>query len=561
MRKLVMTFAGSAAVFTALACDNPLAVKNKNNPDVARAYATPGGIEAVISATFQQIFSADIGSSTSIMPALMTMAFENASPLGNFNMGVRSGLPRVAIQNTPGNASATENFRDFSNLTKVTRAASNGVVALDKLIAGGGTIGSAGANARAYAFAHFTNGVALGNLALAYDSAAVVTPSVVAGLPSSDVIPPLAGYKEVMAAAIQMLDSAVIITNNQSAGFPLPATWINTSRTAGGYTAAEFIRIARSYKARFLANVARNKADRDAADWTQIITDATNGIQSDLNITLNPSSGWTNGWINTHFQFGGWHQMSPMIIGMADTSGAYNAYMATAPASRAPFLIQTPDKRFPAGATRALQQTASNSANRGKQVAPAGLYIINRQTGDDIPGDPSGTSYYDHYRYAGIFLASGAGDWPIMTKAEIDMLAAEGHIRKGAIASAVPLINTYRVAAGLPPLDPAMTATAPVPGGNACVPRAPIGPSNGVTNTPVCGTVFEAMKWEKRMETAFTGWGQWFFDSRGWGDLPEGTPVHYPVPYQETDARGILARVSVGGVGNSEGAAKGTYGY
>ena len=53
----------------------------------------------------------------------------------------------------------------------------------------------------------------------------------------------------------------------------------------------------------------------------------------------------------------------------------------------------------------------------------------------------------------------------------------------------------------------------------------------------VCGDAWEAMKYEKRLETAMTGYGQWYFDSRGWGDLPVGTPVHWPVPNQEADAR------------------------
>ena len=63
------------------------------------------------------------------------------------------------------------------------------------------------------------------------------------------------------------------------------------------------------------------------------------------------------------------------------------------------------------------------------------------------------------------------------------------------------------------------------------MPRVPSG------NSLVCGTLFEAMKWEKRMETIFTGYAQWFIDSRGWGDLPAGTSTQWPVPYQEMDAR------------------------
>jgi hypothetical protein len=62
------------------------------------------------------------------------------------------------------------------------------------------------------------------------------------------------------------------------------------------------------------------------------------------------------------------------------------------------------------------------------------------------------------------------------------------------------------------------------------------------------------------METAFTGYGQWYFDGRGWGDLPEGTAVHWPTPNQELDAR-LKPLYNLGGIGGRDGAARGTYGF
>ena len=63
------------------------------------------------------------------------------------------------------------------------------------------------------------------------------------------------------------------------------------------------------------------------------------------------------------------------------------------------------------------------------------------------------------------------------------------------------------------------------------------------------------MKWEKRVETSFTSYGQWFIDARGWGDLVVGTPLEWPVPYQELFAR--LKRSYT----TTARAAKGTYGF
>ena len=102
----------------------------------------------------------------------------------------------------------------------------------------------------------------------------------------------------------------------------------------------------------------------------------------------------------------------------------------------------------------------------------------------------------------------------------------------------MPLSNETRVANAQPPFPTGSTAETRAPahpggGPNSCVPRTPTGPDHALE----CGTLFEAMKWEKRLETAWTGYAQWFIDARGWGDLAEGTTYMWPVPYQEMDAR------------------------
>jgi hypothetical protein len=213
-------------------------------------------------------------------------------------------------------------------------------------------------------------------------------------------------------------------------------------------------------------------------------------------------------------------------------------------AQRTPFLIKTPDLRFPAGETRAAQQAASPT----KPAYDKFPYIRNRST-QDVPGDPFGNSFYDFYRYKYLRDDNGVGPFPLMTRAENDMLAAEGHLRKNNFAAAAVLIDRYRVKAGLPSVAGITSLTTPVPGGSACVPRVPTGA------TTACGNIWEAMKWEKRMETAFNGYASWFVDSRGWGDLVEATPLEWPVPYQEMDARGLSFYNS------QTGAARGTYGF
>jgi hypothetical protein len=145
-----------------------------------------------------------------------------------------------------------------------------------------------------------------------------------------------------------------------------------------------------------------------------------------------------------------------------------------------------------------------------------------------------------------------------MVKAEIDLLAAEGYIRKGDFVKAAAKIDLTRVTrAGLPALSGVvLNGTSPVPGGASCVPQVPQPPT---FTTTACGNMMEAMKYEKRMETGYTSYGRWWFDSRGWGDLVEGSPTEYPVPYQEMNAR-QKKPYSLGG-GSPSSAPRGTYGF
>src|SRR2546428_7740925 len=82
-------------------------------------------------------------------------------------------------------------------------------------------------------------------------------------------------------------------------GFPLPATWIN--QATASITQAQFIQLVHSYKARFLAGVARSPADRaNNVNWAQVIAEANLGITSDFNILMSPTNGWDVSWPVQH---------------------------------------------------------------------------------------------------------------------------------------------------------------------------------------------------------------------------------------------------------------------
>lgn len=278
--------------------------------------------------------------------------------------------------------------------------------------------------------------------------------------------------------------------------------------------------------------------------------------------------------------------MAPFFIGMADNqSTSYEDWIALPLDSRGgtgPFFLQTTDLRFPQGATRGAQQ--ADFLYTSCDNATCERYFVNRPANEDQSAGLSwGQSQYDYVRPRAWDVTGdgGANNGPVvlMAKAEMDLLAAEGYIRAGNFALAAPLINTTRTA-GLDAAGkatggglPAVTATAD--GGitaAGCVPEIPVSAANGGGGTVVCAGlapahtnapnrgIFEAMKYEKRLETIQTHFAAWFLDGRGWGDLPAGTPLEWAVPYQDLQAR-QLPIYSILGAGSPTAAGASTYGW
>ncbi len=527
------------AVAGLTACSENLITSNENNPDLDRVYSNPADIEGVVATLYFTYHQSTQGAAEGLNSQSKAMSLESYGQVANFGMNLRGLVPRVPIGNELGNQVATGNNNNWSSLSRLMRTSSVAVQAVDRMLTNGGTMGSAAQNQRARAFGFFVNGVAMGTLALGYDSVHVVTPKT-----SQSDIPQLSSYAVAMDSALRMLDSAIAIA---AGGQQIPAIWIS-----GGFadmSITQFQQLARSYQARFRANVARTPTERAAVNWTQVIADATGGITSNHSVTLsNAAGGWSSSLdAGTFMTSSSWHQVSLMYIGMADTSGAYQAFATATPYTAKigmNVVVQTPDLRWPRGNDRPTQNTNSPSP------LPAGQYISNRNPGGDQPdnANPFGTSQYDHRRWWSINQANGNGTMVFMPKVEMDMLAAEGYIRTGAAASALPLVNASRAAAGLPPYA---AATDLAPGGAGCVPRLPNG---------TCATLLEAMKYEKRMETQLIGYMQWFNDSRGWGDLIGGTALHWPVPYQEMQTRN-QAFYNMPAAGTLGVAAVGTYGF
>jgi hypothetical protein len=569
MTRFKLRYALLAGAFVALgACgEKSLVVQNPNNADTKRVLATPSDVENLLGSYYKRYMSGLYTSTTNVWGMAAVQSFEDYSTLSNNCMGQRIPIPRPANDNTLGNPCGPEQQKVYSRESEVEHVASTVIAQIQ----GGLTLGSVAQDQRAIAFAQFERGLSLGYLAMIYDSSAIVTPAMMAANPTDPGV--LVDYNAVMTASLDAMDSAIVSTNAGSASFPLPSTWIPSSTTFG---AAEFIKLIRSYKARFRAGVARTPTERAAVDWSKVIADAQNGITADhdniTSLTTGPNMDWTAQW----YSYGTWHQMTPFVIGMADTSGAYDAWIKQPLATRGsggPFFMVTPDLRFPQGTTRAAQQADFALSQCTAAATVCTRYFVNRPK-DNPAAQAWGASNYDHARFwswaqKGDNGSAQNGKFPFFTKAELDMLQAEGLIRTNQGAAAAALINKTRTRNGLPAISavitaavPGGTAAAPVPGGTSCVPRVPDpAPAQGAASPGThCGDMMEAMKYEKRIEEAYTNFADWFIDMRGWGDLPQGTGLHWAVPYQDLQVRGHPNYSAGGGLPGSS-AGLGTYGW
>ncbi len=562
-RTFLRTAALAAVLVGSAACsDKPLAVNNPNQPNTASVLGTAADAEALLGTYYKRWSSGLYGSTTDLQGMTSVMSLMNYSSLANNCMNARAPFSGAANVNSPGNTCQGEQYRLFSIMAEVNRVANS----VSTNIKAGKTLGTANRDNRARAFAEFLRGLSIGYAAMMHDSVSVVQDG-----QAFDDFGVLIGYKQAADssyAAFQRALDFANLTPTANDGFPLPSTWIPGPLSM---TKTEFPKLIRSYRARIRANMGRTPAERAAADWDAIIADAQNGITADHLITTSTTVGPSNSWRQQFLSFSTWHQMPPFFIGMADTSGAYAAWISQPVGDRggngASFTMATPDLRFPQGATRGAQQSdfAITSCSAASTVCKR--YFVNRPTGNDaLSGLSFGFSNYDNVRfYSWNTSGDGSarnGNTIFMTRAEVDLLQAEGLYRKGQYAAAGALVNRTRTLNGLPAIT-AFDETSLVPGGNSCVPKVPKAPS---FNTVGCGTMWDALKYEKRIETAYTHYSPWYLDGRGWGELPKDTPLFWAVPYQDLQARGTAISAIYGagpGPGNAPNstAAVSVYGW
>jgi hypothetical protein len=511
----------AALALGAAACDD-MEVTNPNNPSRQTVVNSSQDALALISNGLLQWFNRS--GSTTPGVALSVMADEFSTGFADFGGQDLSREPREAVNNGPPSNNAPPHHTTFTDYYSNIAALNTALQAVSKFNLKLRNSGGQDVTAEATAFAKFVQGLNHGYVALMMDKGYVYSESVdpdtlkfIGGTSVQNLIRP---YREVMDTAIAELNAAIQLAN--SATFTYPVTAPNTWFLGVPRTNQDLARLANTYLARFKAYVARNPAERQAAPWAQIIQHIDAGITSDFVVQ------GTVGVVESSYKNraarqrtttpGDFMRVDMRVVGPADQGSGFQTWYATPWASRTPYrMTSVQDRRIDGLATRpATCQVAPASASCGLYMGyhNSTVFAVDRGLGQ--------RSFYFFHRYGG-GTSYQSGPIPLVNVAEMDLLKAEGLIRLNRAAEAVPLINKYRVTNGqLPPVTvDGVPGTAP-----NCTPRK----LNGS-----CGSLWDALQYEKRIETMGLEGGTAWYDGRGWGFLAEGTPIHFPIPIRDLE--------------------------
>jgi hypothetical protein len=473
-----------------------LDVVNPNRPDAERATAQPLTTETFVATSFRTWWPV-AGHDDYPSWAFATMAREITSGFADFGQLETSAEPRSSWNNSPVNVRRLVNERPWYELYRTISSVNDVVGAVNR----GLVIENATRTARAKAMGKLMQGLSYGHVAFYFDKGPIIDENT-----RLDTVrtPQFSDYKAIGEYAIKQLDSAIAIANaNPTMTFPVDA-WLFQAMNRD-----QFVRFANSYAARILVYNARSRTERAAVNWAEVIRRVDAGITADYAPVAQPDilfDDWKRlvARVSTAGLPSNFGRPSYWLLGPADSSDGWRNWVATANDNRLPFQMRTKDRRI---------QGAGGPATPGRYVG----YSAN-----NIFAADRGTYRWSHYYYfrAGTALTWQTGAQVAMTVAEMDLLKAEALIRLGRAAEAVPLINKTRVANGqLPPV----TLDGP-PNEPGCVPRKESG---------ACGSLWDALRYEKGIEGVGVNGVIAFLDARGWQTLPENTPVQFPIPGRE----------------------------
>jgi hypothetical protein len=424
------------------------------------------------------------------------MSREITSGFADFGQLELSAEPRSAWNNSAVNARNQVSEGPWYGFYAAISQVNDALIAIDS----GLVIGDASRTARAKAVGKFVQGISHGYLGLYFDSAYVADEKLALDTLKT---PRFTPYPAVITAAITQLDSAIAVSTANT--FTLPVdSWLFTTTTS-----AQLARLSNSFArapARLLAAHPRRARRRE------------------LDRGDPPRRRGRDDRLRSH-------RPARRPVGRLEAPGGAPAHRRTPERLRAPELLAHRAGRFhqrlhqlgqhPAGEPAAVPDAHPRSPHQGATgpTSPGRYMGYNL---NNIFAVARGTWRYSHYYFHrfGTGETWQSGPLTALTVTEMDLLKAEALIRLGRAGEAVPLINKSRVANGqLPPV----TVEGP-PNEPGCVPRK----LNGQ-----CGSLWDALRYEKGIEMLGVSGVISFFDARGWQTLPENSLQQLPVPGRE----------------------------
>ena len=421
--KLRYSLVGAAALLFVGGC-NDLDVTNPNNPDVARALASPDDVKALAQSTVRSWYLTTVAAGPDDNGDVTPYHFGsvtsdvNTANFGNFGMRFNNLEPRLAYANNSagGDRRVTETPWNYNY---GTIGATNDVL---RALKGGLSLGSADETEKYKQEAQFSQAASYTYLSLEFDKAFIVNED------SDPLIPPaLSSYTQVRDATIGMWNALIAASATKSYTYAVT----DLPMPSGALTSQKINRIANTMAAMLLAYTPRTPAQSAAVDWAKVAAYADKGIGTGsggapYDIVV---SGDAQNWYSYIAGYGAeesWIRVDHRVINRMNSSvpPKFNGVI--------PPQGTSPDARY--------------TTDFGYRPPPIG---------DPARGIYMQSVFY-HKRYEPHAVNQPLGlatPVPYMLAAESDLIRAEALIRSGGnLVTAASLINNTRVGRGnLPP--------------------------------------------------------------------------------------------------------------
>lgn len=462
------------AAVAVTACNSDLKISDLNAPDTQRAVSNAGDVQTLLGGGIRlwyiQSNNVDPGMAQSVMAQALTSSY------GNFGMRFNSAQPRIAYNNSSSAGDGAVANDPWRFNYAVLGQANDGLNALTrgvKIMDGTG----ADVTDEYQAIGHFLQAASLGNVALIFDKGFIIDDAT--PIPAPKTFSP---YKDVATAALAKFDLAIALSAGKT--WQIPDNYF----TAINMTAANFGQLNNTMAAEVLAYTPRSQAETDAVDWARVRAYAVKGIDHDFA----PIGDYNNWWTDqgTYANTPSWTRVDMRVIHELDPNS---------PAV------------FPADCNTPPQATSADS-----RLASDFIFM------KSIPFAPARGCYHfsswaygreASYGYDADASTQQIGPYPMIRKAENDLLIAEADVRLGTnLAEAATLINNTRVGRG---------NLAPVTAG-----------------TGAAG-LLAAIQYEQDIELMATGPGLEYYNRRRINGLLPQTPLHLPVPAHELETDGL----------------------